>query len=974
MNLPFKPNTYDQVASALSVIDAHDRDLWLRMGMAVKSELGEDGFRVWDSWSANATNYQPKAALATWKSIDPIGSVTVASLFNEALVNGWRPTTPYTPPIPEQRALIEAERKAAAIEAEQQQAQERAKAKEDVSALWPKLNDVDPNHPYIIAKGIMPYGAKQLKNKIVLPLRANGELVSLQFIDGTGKKIFQLGGQVKDTSMVIGAIKGAPEAILCEGWATGCTLHQATGKPVVVAWNANNLPVIAKRLNDTFPTMALRICGDNDVSGTGQKAAIAAVQVHSLAVWCAPDFSAIAQSEGLTDSPTDFNDLHQLMGLDEVRRQVALAVPTENTDDLQGYPKSVGMVGMVGMVGRNLEELSIYAVCSPINSFPLPENSVGRKSSQWEGNQKLAFFMVDGVTGVRSGVYWHEPKNEDDDKELTHPLWLCSPLHIRAETRDAEQSNWGRLLQWSDNDGHSHTWACPMAMLASSDTSKFREALIEDGLTINGSTRARQRLTDYVTTYPPEMDERMRCVTRIGWHGLRYVLPHSVYGDQTGEGVIYQGADIGDFAQAGTLAEWQQHVSKPAVGNSRIVFALSVAFTGVLCEMAGESGGGFHFVGTTSKGKTSTLLDPAASVWGNPERYAKKWRTTTNGLESLCVGRNDGLLILDELAQVAPQEAGSAAYLIANGQAKARMTKEGGSRPSSTWRVMLLSAGEIDLSQHMAEGGKTAKGGQMARLPAIPADAGKGLGTLENLHQFANGQAFADSLKNNTRQHCGTAGTAFLNRLTSAEELANVRSTIRARLATISALLDVPKGCAPEVGRVASRFALTALAGELASSYGITGWQEGEATTAVKRCFTDWLTENGAGIGNDDVALVSQVTAFMQTHSCTRFPPNNSESEELARCQNRAGFSNSTLNSGTEYWVQTEAFKNELCRGFNTKLAAITLTRFGFLQDGDIEQKDGKAMKRLTQKKWVRSMAKSLPFYVFNDSVLEGAI
>jgi putative DNA primase/helicase len=598
---------------------------------------------------------------------------------------------------------------------------------------------------------------------------------------------------------------------------------------------------------------------------------------------------------------------------------------------------------------------------------------VGTKSKQWEQNQKLAFFVVDGVAGVRSGVYWHEPKNEDDDKELTHPLWLCSPLHITAETRDAEQSNWGRLLQWSDNDGHSHRWACPIEILASSDTADFRKELARNGLTINTNARARQRLTDYVTTFPPEMGERIRCVTRIGWHGLRYVLPHSVYGDQTGEGVIYQGADIGDFAQAGTLAEWQQHISKPAAGNSRIVFALSVAFTGVLCEMAGESGGGFHFVGTTSKGKTSTLLDPAASVWGNPERYAKKWRTTTNGLESLCVGRNDGLLILDELAQVAPQEAGSAAYLIANGQAKARMTKDGGNRPSSTWRVMLLSAGEIDLSQHMAEGGKTAKGGQMARLPAIPADAGKGLGTLENLHQFANGQAFADSLKNNTRQHYGTAGTTFLNRLTNAEELARVRSTIKNRLATINALLEVPKGCAPEVGRVASRFALTALAGELATSYGITGWLEGEATAAVKRCFTDWLTENGAGIGNDDLALAAQVTAFMQTHCFTRFPLHNSEDEHLERCFNRAGFSYICNSGATEYWVQTETFKNELCKGFNPRLAASTLTRLGLLQEGDAELKNGKPMQRQTQKKRVKALGKPMPFYVFNDSVLEGA-
>ncbi len=387
MNAPFQPNTQTEIAAALSHVPAHDRDVWVRMAMAVKSELGEPGFDVWDDWSKSADNYEHKAALATWRSIDPTGSVTVASLFNEALVNGWRPTTPYTPPTPEQRALIEAERKAATIEAEKQQAQERAKAKDDVNALWPKLKDVDLNHPYIVAKGIIPPGAKQFKDKIVLPLRVNGELVSLQFIDGDGKKMFQLGGQVKGTSMVIGALKGATEAILCEGWATGCTLHEATGKPVVVAWNANNLPVIAKRLNDTFPTMALRVCGDNDLSGTGQKAAIAAAQVHSLAVCCVPDFSAVAQSGGLVKPPTDFNDLHQLMGLDEVRRQVGLA---------NNHPLKIGL----------LEDKIEFVTQNQVKDFLEVENtfssSVPCFSSLSPGNHFLSSSPLDASNGAAS--------------------------------------------------------------------------------------------------------------------------------------------------------------------------------------------------------------------------------------------------------------------------------------------------------------------------------------------------------------------------------------------------------------------------------------------------------------------------------------------------------------------------------------------------------------------------------------------
>ena len=311
---------------------------------------------------------------------------------------------------------------------------------------------------------------------------------------------------------------------------------------------------------------------------------------------------------------------------------------------------------------------------------------------------------MEGIPGQRDGVYWVE--KSDDKKGQDAIWWLSSPLHILGETRDAEQSNWGRLLAWKDNDGHPHRWACPVEMLAASDTAEFRRELARGGLTITANGKARQKLVEYVLNHHPEATERLRCVSRIGWHDLRYVLPASVHGQQDGEGVIYQGADSGDFASAGTLEDWQQHIAAMAAGNSRIVFAISVAFAGVLADMAGESGGGFHYVGTTSKGKTSTLLDPAASVWGSPDRFAKKWRTTQNGLEALCLGRNDNLLILDELAQIAAADAGGAvgdqAARVGQAGFEQRDQAELGRRRVATWygdQAGALDRLAIDLGQ-----------------------------------------------------------------------------------------------------------------------------------------------------------------------------------------------------------------------------------------------------------------------------------
>ncbi|QZA77291.1 DUF927 domain-containing protein [Deefgea tanakiae] len=616
-------------------------------------------------------------------------------------------------------------------------------------------------------------------------------------------------------------------------------------------------------------------------------------------------------------------------------------------------PKSTGNKGNTGNSQKIPNE---NASCDGTGVFPETKKEQGTVGNRAE---KSPFF----VTG--DGVYWLDMGNEDAPS-----LRLCSPLTIVAKTRDTAQGNWGRYLQWFDDDNHLHTWACPAELLAASDTAEFRKELARQGLTIATNSKARQKLVDYVLSYSPQSAIPLRCVTRIGWFADRYVLPDAAYGAESDEGVIYQGATASDYEQAGTLADWKKQIAAPAAGNSRIVFALSVAFAGVLAEMAGESGGGFHFVGTTSKGKTSTLLDPAASVWGNPDRFAKKWRTTTNGLESLCAGRNDGLLILDELAQIAAQEAGSAAYLIANGQAKARMTKEGGNRPVQTWRVMLLSAGEIDLAQHMAEAGKSAKGGQMARLPAIPADAGAGLGTLEQLQQFNNGQAFADHMKNQSRQQYGTAGCAFIEQLCAQENLIEVRDSIRADMQAICEQFEVAKTAPAEVGRVAARFALVAFAGELATQYGVTGWQAGEAFKAAKQCFQAWYSSVGAEFGADDRALFSQVSAFMQAHSNTRFPAHDASDEVLARHNNRAGFRYEDGTGQVQFWVMTEAFKNEICKGYKPADAARILKAAGWMLEGDKEA----TQLRNTQKKRIKALgAKTQSVYVFTERSLGGA-
>ena len=285
-----------------------------------------------------------------------------------------------------------------------------------------------------------------------------------------------------------------------------------------------------------------------------------------------------------------------------------------------------------------------------------------------------------------SGVFY---LGRDRDGNHKPPLWLCGRLDIRAQTRDDKSREWGRFLTWQDNDHVPHSWAMPNELLQS-DGVRVRSELARLGLAIAPGRNERELLLTYLQMW--SVDQRARCVERLGWHGPVYVVPSETIGEEN-EHVVFQNTHALEpaFSTAGTTEEWRDHIATLARGNSRIVFAVCVALAGPLIEPAGEYSGGFHIRGSSSTGK-STALCMAASVSGSPSHYCRLWRATANGLEGMAALHNDGVLILDELGQVDPREAGEAAYMLANGLGKARAARDGTARASAKWRLLFLSA------------------------------------------------------------------------------------------------------------------------------------------------------------------------------------------------------------------------------------------------------------------------------------------
>ena len=560
-----------------------------------------------------------------------------------------------------------------------------------------------------------------------------------------------------------------------------------------------------------------------------------------------------------------------------------------------------------------------------------------------------------------------QKKDKETGETSTRWLRVCSELRILAVTRDFETRNWGRHLAVKTREGTINTWTLPMQLL-NGNGNEYRSMLLSLGLEIEPNTFARQALNEYINNAWP--DESWRCVDRIGWHGKVFVLPDDVIFGKSEDGrILLQTTVCGNhaFKTCGTLQGWQENIACYCAGNSRLAFALSAAFAAPLLLLAGLEGGGFHFRGESSRGKT-TALHVAGSVWGGDDMggYIKTWRGTGNGMEALALGHCDALLCLDEMSLIDAREAGEAAEMLANGTGKARARQDGLGVPQSRWRTLFLSTGEVALADKMAEVGRKARAGQEVRLADIPVDAGRGLGIFEDLHGFTDAAALADYLRLAAGQHYGHAIRSFLE-IICQSDLQELAESIRDRREAFTAQA-CPATADGQVKRAARRFGLVAAAGDLAASLDILPWPDSEAVQAAHSCFDAWL-ENRGGVGSHEVrAIISQVKYFMEQHGEGRFT--RWDADKAARTQNRAGFKKAIESvvlgedehQGWEYYVLAETFGKELCAGFDKKLVIRVLREHGYIIPGS----DGKTMS--THKP--PALGKSIKLYRFSPSIL----
>lgn len=267
-----------------------------------------------DEFPAGAFGCWRMSMSSTWKSSKP-------KQFTEAERDEYR----------ERMKRLEKQR-----ERERQEATDYAAV--TAAQMWTEA--VEGDHPYLTRKQIQCLGARVLGDMLLVPMKHSAkELVGLQRIWPDGTKRFIKGSPLAGAYMTIGTPTKDGTVVICEGYATGASIHLATGYCVVVAFNSGNLAEVARKIGKALPSARLVVAADDDAFtvrpgnhpqagmpwNPGIEAAVGTGLPVYLPVW-----------SGERERGTDFNDLHTAEGL----RAVRLCFKSPATLD----PKSPGAV------------------------------------------------------------------------------------------------------------------------------------------------------------------------------------------------------------------------------------------------------------------------------------------------------------------------------------------------------------------------------------------------------------------------------------------------------------------------------------------------------------------------------------------------------------------------------------------------------------------------------------------------------
>ncbi|MGB6054613.1 MAG: PriCT-2 domain-containing protein [Burkholderiaceae bacterium] len=324
--------TLEEARQALAFVAPDDRDVWIKVGMGLKAEFGDDARGAWMEWSERGASYNADDAVAVWKSFKAGGKVGIGTLFALAKPRGFRFDKPGELPSPAELAARQREREKREAE-ESAERERRARAAANRAQEQWRRAARGGESAYLVRKQVVGENCRyQPDGSILIPMLRYDEeparLVGKQLIAADGKKRYSAGMDKSGAACRLGPAPADGEPIdFVEGYATGLSVRAAGGRVVFVAFDAGQLPAVARIVRALYPSSPFRFCADDDylTGGKGLAKAQEAAAAVGNAVVLLPVFSVPRRATKKDDSLpqlTDFNDLHVHESLDAVRAQL----------------------------------------------------------------------------------------------------------------------------------------------------------------------------------------------------------------------------------------------------------------------------------------------------------------------------------------------------------------------------------------------------------------------------------------------------------------------------------------------------------------------------------------------------------------------------------------------------------------------------------------------------------------------------
>ncbi len=734
-----------------------------------------------------------------------------------------------------------------------------------------------------------------------------GNISTVQAINIDDTKDLLKGGKMIGCFLPFGKIPGAAVVLILEGLANTAAAFYATELPAVMGVNADNLKAVAAAIRQLNPDAEIIIIADDDQKADGTNRGKVAAIAAALAVggkMAIPNLGRKADAWDIWNEQGPEGIIKMIDGaiVPDGDKLTPLKQKNDVTAVTNVQANTAGLSGVTSDINQDVTDETL--------SIPLEARPCYQVFDDWTKIIEVSWPLRPGVW-----YFWvKQPKGKGEHEPTLHHNWICSPLKIEAVTHDGQEKNFGRLLRFLNTNNRWREWAMPMELLRGSGD-ELRGELLAMGVEID--PKSKNEFGQYLQSKHPK--RRVHCALQIGWCGDSFVLPDAVIGPKAAD-VFFQSGERGhdEHTTSGTLTGWQSQIAARAVGNPFLMLALSASFAGPLLTKTHSEGGGFHFVGDSSTGK-STAIEAACATWGGPN-FKRSWKATANGMEGAAALFNDCLLALDEISECDPREVGAIVYQLGNGVGKQRASRTGTARNVTRWRCFVLSSGERTIGTVMAEGGHRIKAGQEVRL--VNVSAARRFGAFDELHEFQSGPAFSDAIRKGAVTHYGHAGRAFLEKLTRDQ---------RNFCEFLEGFKAMPEFSAKDgqgqEKRVAGRFALVAMAGELATEYGLTGWPEGAAIEAAAVGFNSWRFQRGRG-NNERQQIVEQLSGFIERNGDSRFSDADKENDDIMRI-NRAGWWRDDP-GGRVYLFHKDGLREAL-KGFDFKRALDELQEVGAL-------------------------------------------